>query len=84
MDFQIDKIYNEDCLEGMKRIADGASHGDRPLVRRNRPTLILRLSCSRMSVNSNSCNSARTECPTISTPCFESDTGFISIRIKGH
>ena len=24
MDFQIDKIYNEDCLEGMKRIADGA------------------------------------------------------------
>ena len=24
MDFQIDKIYNEDCLEGMKRIDDGA------------------------------------------------------------
>ena len=24
MDFQIDNIYNEDCLEGMKRIADGA------------------------------------------------------------
>ena len=24
MDFQIDKIYNMDCLEGMKRIADGA------------------------------------------------------------
>jgi len=24
MDFQIDKIYNEDCLQGMKRIADGA------------------------------------------------------------
>ena len=23
MDFQIDKIYNEDCLEGMKRIPDG-------------------------------------------------------------
>lgn len=24
MDFQIDKIYNMDCLEGMKRIADGS------------------------------------------------------------
>ena len=24
MAFQIDRIYNEDCLEGMKRIADGA------------------------------------------------------------